>query len=305
MRDKTDFLFSCGAFAELCNTTKATLRHYEKRGLLLPAVIRDNQYRYYSFEQLYEYDFIRTEILCGKTLAEIRAYLRCPGQISYTENAVGNLEKLKARRKELDRVITGVECAIRRDNRMSLADIRPGVPGIRLLGQTLAVIATEIGPTAALTEALFTRAAKSHLRLCEDVLNISRFPWGYMVRNYSGNPYDPGQISYYYSLYPFSDIGADARPHLFHIPRGAYACVRFPRTQYNPRESYRLLHAYLEREGYRAGHQAYESGVYADAGASGRRYLIQLAIRIDGTPVSPSQESDRQKRGDYRETGTC
>ena len=39
-----------GAFAELCGTTKETLRHYKDMGLLLPAHRGDNNYSYYDVE---------------------------------------------------------------------------------------------------------------------------------------------------------------------------------------------------------------------------------------------------------------
>ncbi|MDU2291527.1 MAG: MerR family transcriptional regulator [Clostridium celatum] len=53
-------LFTTGKFAELCETTKETLRHYKNIGLLKPEVKEQNGYQYYSQSQLYDYYLINT-----------------------------------------------------------------------------------------------------------------------------------------------------------------------------------------------------------------------------------------------------
>ncbi|MEX1381388.1 MerR family DNA-binding transcriptional regulator [Lactobacillus delbrueckii subsp. bulgaricus] len=45
-------LIKTGDFAKMCAVTKKALYVYEAKGLLKPAVVKDNGYRYYRLEQV-------------------------------------------------------------------------------------------------------------------------------------------------------------------------------------------------------------------------------------------------------------
>ena len=47
-------LYTVGEFAKICHVTPRTLKYYEERHLLKPAVTGDNGYRYYSLGQIDE-----------------------------------------------------------------------------------------------------------------------------------------------------------------------------------------------------------------------------------------------------------
>lgn len=64
--------FSTGEFAALCGTTKATLFHYDKMGVLTPKRDPDNNYRYYTDKQISDFDAIASLVEMGTPLAEIR-----------------------------------------------------------------------------------------------------------------------------------------------------------------------------------------------------------------------------------------
>lgn len=59
-------------FAELCGVEKRTLFHYDEIGLLKPASIKENGYREYAPNQLYDMDMIKIFQACGYSLAEIK-----------------------------------------------------------------------------------------------------------------------------------------------------------------------------------------------------------------------------------------
>ena len=67
-------LFSVNEFARLSRTTKETLRHYDRIGLLAPVSRGSNNYRYYSNGQLAVVNVIRTLQKLGMTLDEIKNY---------------------------------------------------------------------------------------------------------------------------------------------------------------------------------------------------------------------------------------
>lgn len=45
---KKEYFLTSGEFAELCGTTKETLFHYDEIGILKPAWLGENRYRYYT-----------------------------------------------------------------------------------------------------------------------------------------------------------------------------------------------------------------------------------------------------------------
>jgi DNA-binding transcriptional MerR regulator len=65
-------VFSVAEFAEFSRTTRDTLLHYDKIGLLKPESRGNNNYRYYSNGQLAMVNLIRTCQALGMTLTEIR-----------------------------------------------------------------------------------------------------------------------------------------------------------------------------------------------------------------------------------------
>lgn len=62
---------STAEFASLCGTTKATLFHYDKIGLLKPAKTGSNGYRSYLPDQYIDFEFITTLKETGSSLEEI------------------------------------------------------------------------------------------------------------------------------------------------------------------------------------------------------------------------------------------
>lgn len=70
---KKNFL-KIGEFARICRTTKETLLHYDRKGLLKPKYIADNGYRLYGVEQYFDFDFISLLKEAGCTLEEIKRH---------------------------------------------------------------------------------------------------------------------------------------------------------------------------------------------------------------------------------------
>ncbi|MCL2707658.1 MAG: MerR family transcriptional regulator [Defluviitaleaceae bacterium] len=65
-------LFTINEFAKFSRTTKDTLLHYDRIGLLKPEARGDNKYRYYSTNLLATVNMIRTLQRLGMTLDEIK-----------------------------------------------------------------------------------------------------------------------------------------------------------------------------------------------------------------------------------------
>ena len=61
-----------GEFARVCHTTRETLLHYDRKGLLRPDHVSGNGYRRYSMKQFFDFDLIALLKETGSTLEEIR-----------------------------------------------------------------------------------------------------------------------------------------------------------------------------------------------------------------------------------------
>ena len=75
MPDERAAFFTTGQFAKLCSTTKETLFHYDSLGLLKPARVGENGYRYYAASQFFDFDLIAVLQSAGCSLQEIHAYM--------------------------------------------------------------------------------------------------------------------------------------------------------------------------------------------------------------------------------------
>lgn len=65
-------LLKSGEFADLCGTTKETILHFDRKGVLRPRRVTGSRYREYHPEQIYEYEFIALMQRTGATLEDIR-----------------------------------------------------------------------------------------------------------------------------------------------------------------------------------------------------------------------------------------
>ncbi len=90
-----------GEFARLCKTTKETLRHYERLGLLEPMIISENGYKLYSPFQIADFFLIVALQKSGCALHEIGEYMADPQNASLASVMEERIEALKLERNRL------------------------------------------------------------------------------------------------------------------------------------------------------------------------------------------------------------
>ena len=76
MLKEKNTLFTIGQFAALHEINKKTLMWYDEIGLLKPACIKENGYRYYSYQQSAELETILMLRELNVSLEEIRKFMR-------------------------------------------------------------------------------------------------------------------------------------------------------------------------------------------------------------------------------------
>ncbi len=111
---------STGQFAKMCGTTKETLFHYDRAGLLKPKFTAANGYRYYQAEQFFDFDLICVLKDAGSSLKDIKSYLSnydLDHFLSIVDEKRGQLEeqrrRLTHRLETLDRIARVSRSALR------------------------------------------------------------------------------------------------------------------------------------------------------------------------------------------------
>lgn len=112
-------ILTSGQFAMLCNTSKATLRHYREMGLLLPVAKRDNGYMAYSPTQLADFRLIEALADSGCALSAIREYLAAPDPRALEKIISSSIESIIAEREHLLGQQTLLERTLARAARLS------------------------------------------------------------------------------------------------------------------------------------------------------------------------------------------
>lgn len=109
-----------GAFAKLCQTTRDTLLHYDREGLLKPKYVSENGYRRYDIEQLFAFDMIATLKDTGSSIKEIREILNSvrgedflPVLRANLQRAKEEIIRLEERKQDLEDMIRLTEEAVK------------------------------------------------------------------------------------------------------------------------------------------------------------------------------------------------
>lgn len=100
---KNAIFLKTGEFAKLCHTTKETLFHYDRKGVLKPRHVSENGYRRYGMEQYFDFDMISLLRETGSTLREIRDCREASDPHAYMRLLRERVGVLRAERARLAR----------------------------------------------------------------------------------------------------------------------------------------------------------------------------------------------------------
>ena len=101
-----------GKFAQVCQTTKDTLRHYDEIGILKPASINENGYRVYSASQIIDFLTIASLQEAGCSLEEIRNFQRQHDPTMTLRLFNSKKAEIEAKAREIERKRQLIESAI-------------------------------------------------------------------------------------------------------------------------------------------------------------------------------------------------
>lgn len=267
----TDKLFTIGQFAKLHGINKKTLMWYDEVGLLKPAVIKDNGYRYYTYQQssLLEAILLLREL--NISITEIKGFL--------LNRSADSLEKLMADKiREVDDTITHLRAlrAVMSAKKQDMSAIRNlNLSEFSIVEKTeahyLATVATTADtPLEKEIELIVEETRKHQLRRLHDASYGAMMPVESLYR---------GDFDNYSALYielPFPT----QRKGLHIQPRGKYLRAFYQGDWAGLPSRYMEILAYAKGQGLQFYGFAYEKGINELAIDTLQDYITQIEIPI-------------------------
>ena len=121
-------------FARLCKTTKNTLIHYDQMGVLKPATLGSNGYRYYALNDQYRFFAIRALADAGFSLSEVNEVLAEYNPKAFAESIAAHKKDLReyiARLEAASRLLDEMERQLNEDEELELGVFRLEEYGVR------------------------------------------------------------------------------------------------------------------------------------------------------------------------------
>lgn len=171
--------FTTGEFAEFCRTTKETLFHYDRQGILKPRHVSENGYRRYAVEQFFVFDLIRVLKEAGSSLKEIKRYLNSYDEHSLLVFLEQRVDRIEEERRQL---------TMRRDALTHIAEVTRSAIAAdygKLSIDTVAgehLIVTPTNPEKNWSWSFTATALREHFIHCEALGIATVFPLGTIIQ---------------------------------------------------------------------------------------------------------------------------
>ena len=170
-----EYCISAGVFARMCQTTRDTLRYYEKQGILVPKKSEKNGYHYYSYAQISSFYFISTFRGLGCSVEDIKEYLLGGEEVRFDGFVDRQYAVLLKQQRELERRI-----GIIGNTRKLLEQIRrndTGKPELYEQPEILRLKVTKVLSDPATSFSEISTDIHRHLKAC-DHPGVQAFPMG-------------------------------------------------------------------------------------------------------------------------------
>lgn len=245
-------LLSIGQFAKLHEINKKTLMWYDEIGLLKPAVIRENGYRYYTYHQSSTLEIILMLRELDVPLRDIQAFLENRSAASLDDLLTENLAKIDrtiSHLKSVRKVMAEKKHDLDAIQTLNIDDISVIEKEQRTYLATVDI--TEKLPFEAEVAKVFAEAKKYQLRRLYDATYGAMLP---VEKLYCG------QTSDYQFLY--IQIPEPQRKNGLHIPpKGKYLRAFFQGPWDKLPERYEEILSYAEAHHLQLYGYAYEKGI--------------------------------------------
>lgn len=264
--------FTSGEFAEFCNTTKETLRHYHNIGLLKPEKVAENGYHYYSALQFCQFYLISTLKNAGCSLKKIQQYLSTSTLADFQKILEEQLDIISIEKQNLLRK----ECLLRHSiEKFELLRESSEVGKYHVSEcETEYFIITPI-KLDIMSHVAWIEAVKEHLHYCKEHAFGEEYQLSYLMlyENLMNGNYLGGNSV-------CSKISAPERNKRLHIkPKGKYIKLLHQGNSDIPKV-YDEIKNYAKHNGYEICGNAYESEMSLYTANFDENYITEVSVQI-------------------------
>lgn len=171
-----DYYLTVREFANLCGTTRDTLRHYYEIDLIVPHVDPLNGYHMYSPYQISSYYYVSTLRELGCSLKEIKNLMTSNSHTAYDEILTQKMEDLQESLQLIKRKINSIQCDHWLLNKI---ETHKGKGPVHETMEDLWVFQTPISASAEAKHMCdLPSDISNHLLRCKEIDGICSFPLG-------------------------------------------------------------------------------------------------------------------------------
>lgn len=235
-----NYNLSVSAFANLCNTTRDTLRHYYKIGLLVPKTDKSNGYHYYDSSQITAFYFISIFRSMGCSLKEIQHIINSGSTNEVVSVCHSKVDEMKQQLDELQQKINFLKNGLwlfeKCDSFQNHHPVLDTLPDIKLYKTKIAA------KKRAYHASDIAKDMQKHLKNIAGVPYLSAFPMGTTIKLT-----DAKQKNYVYNtVFSISQEASD-NVHIFPLPsRRIISCYHDHNCQ-SIEQSYEELFAFAKK----------------------------------------------------------
>lgn len=265
-------------FAELCNTNKRTLIHYDEIGLFSPAYTDEKGYRYYTESQCDVFFTITCLKDLGMPLKEIKSYIDHRDPSSLRELLLHQQEQVQKEMEHLNRirqVISTKLSLISAGSEISFQD-RCSDVFLEDMPEEYMIVSPELNTSD--QKALFS-ALSEHIRYCnEHALSVGH-PYGAMLPVHT--LFDKGPDIYCRFLTKISAPPKDPVHPLLIKPAGQYVVTYLKGDYYSSGDAYQKLLDYIHSHNLTADTYCYKEAVWDELTVqSPDEYITKISIAL-------------------------
>lgn len=275
----TEQLLTTGQFASLCGTTKETLFHYDRIGILKPDRVGNNGYRYYTAVQFYDFDLIQTMKYTGSSLEDIRKCIRNFDTGYFLEMFREKQRRIKEEQKKLEE-LSGFMQELVQITEEAL-DARYGVPRTERDGEEHLLV-TDFGYRERDSSNAPARLLGKHIRKCEACgIRNHAFVGSIILRETLEKK--EMKESFLFTKIP-ENIWADEwckREDVRRKPAGTFASVMHKGPYNSFGKSIEKLMKFIERESLKIAGDCYVYDMISYiAGAGEEDYVVKIKVPV-------------------------
>lgn len=270
MLKEKNTLFTIGQFAVLHEINKKTLMWYDEIGLLKPACIKKNGYRYYSYQQSATLETILMLRELNVSLDEIKRFMghRTIESFDYLlKSKIAELSQTISHLKSMQKVLCNHQQDMEMLRSLDLSTIS------LVQKQSCYLVTVPVTPDSSFDEEIeqvITETKKYQLRRLHDASYGSMLP----VENLYQRKFDEYTSLYIEIPYPISKKGLHLQPS------GTYLRAFYKGSWDKISDKYKEILAYVDKQGFSLYGFAYETGINEFVIDTIDEYITQIEIPV-------------------------